>query len=150
MIEKIVAEQKIINKGQLERLEENKKMIATGAIVALGIVFIGGTWYHFQNKKIQSHLEQQQGEQQQRVTRTKVQKLYDEVLRELTEVIRDPNGRAIFREAMTDERPVGENQNTADTENTMLLALREFPRPVDQGEGQNILLKPIIVFQNLK
>ena len=128
MIEKIIAEQKIINKGQLERLEENKKMIATGAIVALGIGLIGGTWNHFQNKKIQSHLEQQQGDQQQRVTRTKT-----------TEVIRDPNGRATFREVITDERPVGENQDTTDTENsTMLLALREFTRPVDQGEVHNI------------
>ena len=128
MIEKIIAEQKIINKGQLERLEENKKMIATGAIVALGIGLIGGTWNHFQNKKIQSHLERQQGDQQQRVTRTKT-----------TEVIRDPNGRATFREVITDERPVGENQDTTDTENsTMLLALREFTRPVNQGEGHKL------------
>ena len=109
------------------------------------------TWYHFQNKKIQSHLEQQQGEQQQRVTRTKVQKLYDEVLRELTEVIRDPNGRATFREVITDERPVGDNQDNADTENsTMLLALREFTQPVNQGKGHNIFIKPIFFFENPK
>ena len=140
MIEKIVAEQKIINKEQLERLEENKKMIATGAIVALGIGVIGGTWNHFQNKKIQSHLEQQQGEQQQRVIRTKT-----------TEVIRDPNGGATFREVITDERPVGDNQDNADTENsTMLLALREFTQPVNQGKGHNIFIKPIFFFENPK
>ena len=115
MIEKMVAEQKIINKEQLELLEENKKIIATGAIAAL---IIGGGWNHFQNKKMQSQLEQQQ-----RVTRTKT-----------TEVIRDPNGGATFREIITDERPVGDNHDRDDNENsTMLLALREFTRPVDQG-----------------
>ena len=131
MMEKILAEQQMINKEQLELAEENQKMIATGAIVALSIGLSVGLWNHFQNKRLQSQLEQQQREQeqrreqQQRVTRTKT-----------TEVIRDPNGGATFRETITDERPVGDNHDAPDNENsTLLLALREFTRPAVQGQG---------------
>ena len=123
MIEKMRTEQNIINKEQLELLEENKKIIATGAVVVLTIGLIVGGWNHIQNKRIKAQLEQQQGEQHQRVKRTKT-----------TEVIRNPDGGATFREIITDERPVGDNHDRDDNDNsTMLLALREFTRPVDQG-----------------
>ena len=53
MIEKMVAEQKIINKEQLELLEENKKIIASGAIAALKAiheVMHGLGWMHEQQR----------------------------------------------------------------------------------------------------
>ena len=155
-IERFATEQKITNKEQLEQL---KKIVATGAAVVLTIGLIVSRWNHYQNKKIleqqqreqqleqqrqqqleqrQQQLEEQQREQQERVKRTKT-----------TEVIRNPDGGATFREIITDERPVGDNQDTADNENsTMLLALREFTRPVDQGQGHNMFPKTIILGEN--
>jgi len=125
----------------------------------LTIGLIVGGWNHYQNKKIleqqqreqqleqqrqqqleqrQQQLEEQQREQQERVKRTKT-----------TEVIRNPDGGATFREIITDERPVGDDQDTADNDNsTMLLALREFTRPVDQGQGHNMFPKTIILGEN--
>ena len=86
----------------------------------------------------QQQLEEHQREQQQRVKRTKA-----------TEVIRNPDRGATFREIITDERPVADNRDTADNENsTMLLALREFTRPVDQGQGHNMFSKTIILGEN--
>ena len=157
-----MTEQNIANKEQLEQLnKEQLKKIATGAAVVLTIGLIVNGWNHFQNKKIleqqqreqqleqqrqqqleqrQQQLEEQQREQQERVKRTKT-----------TEVIRNPDGGATFREIITDERPVGDNPDTADNENsTMLLALREFTRPVDQGQGHNMFPKAIFLDENPK
>ena len=86
----------------------------------------------------QQQLEEHQREQQQRVKGTKA-----------TEVIRNPDRGATFREIITDERPVADNRDTADNENsTMLLALRELTRPVDQGQGHNMFSKTIILGEN--
>ena len=156
-IERFATEQKITNKEQLEQL---KKIVATGAAVVLTIGLIVSGWNHYQNEKIleqqqreqqleqqrqqqleqrQQQLEEQQREQQERVKRTKT-----------TEVIRNPDGGATFWEIITDERPVGDNQDTADNENsTMLLALREFNRPVDQVYWSVFVDRVTICFQKL-